>query len=468
MNTMRTIFSLFFCIFSGVLISSCGNHNKSTGGGGMMMSGETLNLTGSRQGHAVGFVDVDGDGMPDKVVGAPYAATTSNAAGAVLVYQGMEMGFSPAPTAVLTGDDNLGYSFTNVGNDFAVGAIHGDGDAVSLSGSVTIYRGGGNGQIIKKLSGEWPMDKFGFSLAAGDLNGDGVPDIVVGAPFNTNDPALYQSGAVYVFFGPAFTTSVALYASSSNKGLGWAVAAGDVNGDGIDDLVLGASGKVLVFYGSDPFAPSISTPDIIYTSAASGFGKALAVIGDIDGNAVSEIAIGAPNALVSLNTVTSRDVGSVYVVNGATPGTVNLDLTPAPPALITRLDGETLFSRFGLSITALGDIDGGGKPDFAVGAPMKDVDWNILSGTVYVFKGEDIAAGSPWAQTSAFTGMVNDQSYGVSLAAVMLSSGSHALLIGAPRSDADTGGTAMFDPATGQSVAGGSSGGASGGSGECH
>jgi hypothetical protein len=237
--------------------------------------------------------------------------STSGNTGAVLVYKGTATGFGTIPTTVLTGDDNLGYSFVNIGNDFAVGAIHGDGDDVSLSGSVTIYQGGGGGTIVKKLSGEWPLDKFGVSLASGDLNGDGTQDLVVGAPFNTNDPARYQAGAVYVFFGPGYTTSVKLYASP-NTGLGWAVATGDVNGDGIDDLLIATTGKVLVFYGSNAaFSPSINAPDISYTSAASGFGKALAVIGDIDGAAGWEIAIGAPNAVVSLNTVTSRDVGSV-------------------------------------------------------------------------------------------------------------------------------------------------------------
>jgi hypothetical protein len=469
--TTRILFVLLFlCVLLGVTAPGCGNSNKGSGD-----SQATLNLAGAKQGQAVGFVDVNGDGIADKVVGAPYAVTTSGNTGAVLVYKGTATGFSTIPTTVLTGDDNLGYSFVNIGNDFAVGAIHGDGDDVSLSGSVTIYQGGGGGTIVKKLSGEWPLDKFGVSLASGDLNGDGTQDLVVGAPFNTNDPSRYQAGAVYVFFGPGYTTSVKLYASSTNTGLGWAVATGDVNGDGIDDLLIAATGKVLVFYGSNAaFSPSINAPDITYTSAASGFGKALAVIGDIDGAAGWEIAIGAPNAVVSLNTVTSRDVGSVYLVsrgNGTTPINLDTAMTGTAGPLITRLDGESLFSRFGSSITALGDISSGGKPDFAVGAPQKDVTSNILSGTVYVFKGESIAAGSPWSNTSAFNGLISNQAYGTSLAAALLpgsTNTTNALLIGAPRSNAGTGGAAMVDPATGQSVAGGSSGGSTGGSGDCH
>jgi len=465
MKIKNLFFSLFLCILLGVAAHGCGKSNNGSD------SQATLDLTGAKQGQAVGFVDVDGDGIADKVVGAPYATTTSSRTGAVLVYKGASDGFSTIPTTVLTGDDNLGYSFTNIGNDFAIGAIHGDGEDVSLSGSVTIYKGGSNGQIVKKLSGEWPMDKFGLSLASGDLNGDGVPDLIAGAPFNTNDPALYQGGAVYVFFGPDYAAGVKLYASSLNSGLGWSVASGDVNGDGIDDLLISASGKALVFYGNNTaFAPNINLPDATFKSAAAGFGKAITVIGNINNSAGGEIAIGAPNAVVSLNTVTSRDVGSVYIVSVNSTTSVNLDTAPTVTTgpFITRLDGETLFSRFGSSITGLGVIGSGGKPDFAVGAPTKDVDWNMLSGTVYVFKGADVASGSPWANTSAFEGLVKNQAYGTSLAGGLLSGPTNALLIGAPRSNADTGGAAMVNPATGQSVAGGSSGGSSGGSGDCH
>jgi hypothetical protein len=170
MNTIRGFSTLLLFLVLLLTANSCGNHNKSTGGMTMIMS-EGLDLTGSKQGQSVGFADVDGDGIMDKIVGAPYASVTSDTTGVVLIYQGAGTGFSPAPTAVLTGDDNLGYSFADLGDvdgdgrsDYAVGAIHGDGEDVSLSGSVTIYKGGGNGQIIKKLSGEWPLDKFGLAL----------------------------------------------------------------------------------------------------------------------------------------------------------------------------------------------------------------------------------------------------------------------------------------------------------------
>ncbi|MDH4163941.1 MAG: FG-GAP-like repeat-containing protein [Nitrospirota bacterium] len=437
------------------------------------VSGPSVNLVGSKQGQAVGFADVDGDGIEDKIVGAPYAASPS-ATGAALVYTGTtSSGYGTTNSALLQGgDDNFGWAFVNMGDvdgdgiaDFAISAIHGSGDDpadTSLSGTVTIYKGGGNGRIIKKIGGDGPMDKFGYALAAGDVNGDGKPDLVVSAPFNTNDPNFYQKGAVYGYFAPDFASRIALYSSTSNSTLGLGVAAGDVNGDGVADLLMSSSGKVLVYFGGANFAPAIDSPDIALTSSASGFGKAIAVIGDLDGDGKREIAIGAPNAMIN----TYRDTGSVYIVKGSAAGAVSLNAPSA--SLVVRIDGAGLFSRFGASVTALGDVDNDGKPDFAVGAPMTDVTTssgqNILSGKVYLFKGKDIASTTTIANATEFEGLVKNQQFGTSLA----KSASGSLLIGAPRSNMDTGGVMMVDPATGQTVAGGSSGGATGGTGDCH
>ncbi len=413
-----------------------------------------VSLLNSKQGQSGGFVDVDGDGIDDKVVGAPYAATDSSS-GAVLVYRGDSAGaYSSAPTLALTGDDNLGFSFAGLGDvdgdgkgDFAVGAISGDGEDASLCGSVYIYKGGSNGQIIKKLTGEGAMDKFGISIASGDLNNDGSKDIIVGAPFNTNDPSLYQQGAVYLFFGPDFTSKLSLYASSTNKGLGWAVASGDVNGDGISDLLISASGKGLVYYGATGFNPAINSPSIAIFNSATGFGKSLAVIGDIDGVSGDEIAIGSPGATVNNN----RDTGSVYVIKGGTT------------TILAQMNGANLFDRFGSSVAPVPDMDGDSNPELVVGATTANSGPNYLSGRVYLFKSTGLL-GSTWPPSSAFDGNMKDQGYGTFLSPAR----SGKLLIGAPRSNMDTGGVSMVDLATGKMVPDGSSGGGGGGGGECH
>lgn len=432
-----------------------------------------VTLMGSKQGKAAGLADVDGDGIPDKVVGAPYATTSTNT-GAVLVYKGDSTGgFSSAPSSLLMGDDLFGSSFVNLpkaGNSdtekFAIGAIYGDGSDVSLSGSVSIYQGGNSGpHLVAKLAGEGPMDRFGFSIAAGDLDGDGYTDIIVGAQYNTPSPALYQQGAVYVYFGPGFTRSIALHASSANKGLGWAVASGDINGDGKADLLISASGKVLAYYGGASFASgssapvTVDSPDLTIKSADAGFGKTISVLGDVNGDGAAEIAIGAPNAVVGGN----RDTGTVSIVKGTATGTVDLGAVSPPADLIVKINGLNLFDRFGSSVVPVGDIDGDGKADFAVSATLADVNFNDISGRVYLFKGKDISSSTTLANSTAFNGSMIDQSYGTFLAPA----GTGRLLIGAPTANMNTGSVFMVDLATGQVVTGGSSGGSSGGGLDC-
>lgn len=467
---------------------SQGSSSVETVNDGSMASSvmEGVTLMGSKQGQSGGFVDVDGDGIDDKVVGAPYA-TTDSAIGAVLVYKGDSTGgFSSAPTLVLTGDDNFGYSFANIGDvdgdgksDFAIGAISGSGDSdgdgvddVSLSGSVTVFKGGGNGQVIRKIAGDEAMDKFGVSLAAGDLNGDGYPDLIVGAPFNTPSASFYQQGAVYIYWGNSstdtdFTTRTKISASSSISGLGWAVATGNVNNDSYSDLVIAAGRKALVFYGGSTFDTAADLTIDAYNSGdkTSDTFKSLAVV-DLDGDGKGEVVAGAPNATVN----STSNVGTVVIVKGTATGTVTVgtaQVPQAPASLIARINGTSLFDRFGASFAVVPNMESSETPalsELVVGATTaNDYGTNYLSGRVYLFKSGS-RSGSTWTASSVFNGTTKDQSYGYFLAPA----GGTKLLIGAPRSNMDTGGVSMVDLATGEVVAGGSSGGGGGGGGDCH
>jgi len=456
-------------VFLFLVLVSMVAHSWAGGGADVTAGGEArLDLTGSRQGQAVGFADVDGDGIDDKLVGAPFANLSSRT-GAVLVYKGDAAGYGSQPAMIMRGDENYGYTLANLGdvdgdgkNDFAVGAISGSGAEAaeaSLSGTVSIYKGGSRGQLIRKVAGDGPLDKFGMSLAAGDLNNDGYNDLIVGAPFHTPAPSLYQQGAVYVYLGPDFKTRMALTAAKTNSGLGWAVTVGDMNGDDIPDLLIAASGKVLGFYGGSSFAPTLNSPDVTIGSSAAGFGKAMAVIGDVDGDGKKEIALGAPQATVNKQ----RDRGSVFIVKGGTGRrTVNLDAAPAD--LICRIDGGGLFHRFGAALSPVGDGNGEAQPGLAVGAPLADGDPGDLAGKVYFFRGKDISPATTLAAGRSLNGMVKNQAYGTALAAGRKGQ----LLIGGPSSTGGTGGVALVDVSAGDAVTGGSSGGSEGAGDACH
>ena len=455
-------------LFTLMFIGCAGGTDSGSTGSSNPTAG--VDLTLGKSGQSGGFVDVDGDEITDKVIGAPSASKDSNM-GIALVYKGSSSSNKSYKTeyassyTTITGDNSFGFSFVNLGDvdgdskeDFAVGAIYGDGENVSMSGAVHIYKGGSNGQIIKKVSGEVPMDRFGMSIASGDLNGDGKNDIIIGAPFNTNDPSLYQSGAVYVYFAPDFSTSVSLHASSTNKGLGWQVASGDINNDNVPDLLISASGKVLGYYGGTSFAPSIDSPNVTISSSASGVGKTIAVIGDIDNDGYKEIVIGAPNATINSN----RDTGSIYIIKGGT-GMRTISLNSATADQIVRIDGTALFDRFGASIAVV-DADGDNMIDIAVGSPTADADGNVMAGKVYLLKGKDINSTTTLSNATAFHGTVKYQGYGAFIA----SAPDHHLLVGMPMSNKYNGDVTVVDLAAGSSTTGGSGGTTGGGDDDHH
>ncbi|MFG1944315.1 hypothetical protein [Nonomuraea sp. NPDC048826] len=331
--------------------------------------------------------DFDGDGRPDLAVGAPY---DDRRAGSVTVLYG-----SGREQRLVQDDPEPGDAF---GAALAVG--HFDGDrcadlAVGVpdefvgervpgadgNGVVLLYHGSRGGlRPGQKLSLAGPSsDRFGAALAAGDLDGDGRDELAVGAP------GLGRGGGVTVYWmkgrEPYRITQRSGWvrqAARATDGWGETLATGDFDGDGRDELVVGApadtvtkdgQGSVTVLDPRRRRAVRVTQSSPGVTGAAEkwdAFGAALAT-GDFDGDGRDDLAIGVPGeGLTAGQRAMDYGDGALHVLHGTRNG-----LRGARSEMWTQrlLKGEPrYYDRFGTSLAA-GDFDGDGNDDLAVGVP---------------------------------------------------------------------------------------------------
>jgi hypothetical protein len=229
-------------------------------------------------------------------------------------------------------------------------------------------------------------DEIGFATAVGDVNGDGVGDVVVGAPLrNASGPS---SGAVEVFFGPVEGETIASGDAdvrlTGQSGIDWAgnsLAVADVNADGTHDLVVGAprtdrtadnAGTVYVVYGGSDLGGEISLAEAdarVDGVEAGGLAGYTVAAGNVTGDAAADLVVGAPR--------TGEDRGTVYVVDGADVGP-NASVDDATAAF----DGEGPDSEAGWGVAVARNVTGDG-PDVVVGARRDDTAGNN-AGAAYV------------------------------------------------------------------------------------
>jgi len=410
------------------------------GGGNQENVLGTWHAPGTTLGMSGGLFDLDQDGRTEVLVGAP-GARLGRAIGGVFVFDPRENGKLRLSQTLQAGD-STGFSYTSIRDPgggkggFAIGAVNA-GRGVPLSGQVFAYLRGDLDQPVR-LAGEVTFDRFGFSLASGDLNGDGAADLVVGAPFHSLSPSLYQKGAVYVFFGPSLDTSTRVKLSgTATDTIGFSIATGDVNGDGVDDLLLEGTSRVLGFYGTKgAFSPSANLPDLIIKSSATGFGRAIVVADDVDDDSYNEVAVGAYRAAVA----GANETGSVFLVKGG-GGTRTVDLNVASPSLLARVDGLRA-SQFGSALGTAADLDGDGRRELVVGAVHADSERYRSTGRVWVLKSTAVAGPDPFSTALVLDGDAPDMHFGAFVAA---DATGRQLLVGAPTERGNRGGFYRFD-----------------------
>ena len=330
-----------------------------------------------------GGLDLNGDGVSDFLVGAPKASIVEQRAGRVEARSGVS-GELIYTINGLNANEEFGSSIAAIGDvnldgrdDFAVGAPNAPAGLINEVGRVTIHSGV-NGSILHSISGSGSSDHFGFDVAsAGDVTGDGRDDVVAGSLF----------GGVKVISG---STGAVVHTIDGSSGdiYGRSVdSIADLNGDGVRDLIIGASEE-------DFFSPGVGYVDVVsgvsgsslfsVTGESTGdrFGWDVAVVGDWDGDGTEDFAA---SALPTGSTTNSY----VRILSGLTQ------------AVLFELHGGFASDDYGTSLTGLGDTTGDGRIELAIGAPSADSNGSS-SGYVQVYSSGVAACGDvyQYCQTS--------------------------------------------------------------------
>ncbi|RIL06896.1 MAG: hypothetical protein DCC71_04965 [Proteobacteria bacterium] len=382
--------------------------------------------------------DVNGDGYEDVIVGAPFFEDGEASEGAAFVFHG--------------GPNGLGNG--------------------SAAGAATV------------LQGDQDDARFGVAVAsAGDVDADGYDDVVVGS--GGWDGGQTDEGAAFVFLGGPFgvasggtaTADATLQGDAANARLGSAVAgAGDVDGDGYDDVVAGGrlyqsqgdqsnEGVALIFRGGPNGVASggFATAHARLQSDVAGafFGDAVAGAGDVNGDGYDDVLVGATR----FSGPEVRE-GAAFLFQGSAAGIAD----GGPATAAARLESDQVDAWFGASVAAAGDVNGDGYADIAVGAPQWD-GGAANEGAAFVWLGgpAGIASGSASSAAARLEGDQVDQTQpgggvrGVQLGSALAGGDANAdgyddVLAGAPYYDAgqvDEGAAFLFRGGPGAIASGG-------------
>jgi hypothetical protein len=378
-----------------------------------------------------GAGDVNGDGYADFIVGAYGNDSAGDNAGRAYVYSGLT-GYLLYIFDGEAAYDYFGYSVSGAGDvngdgfdDLIVGAYDNSAGGI-LAGRAYVYSGQ-SGALLWTFTGKAAGEYFGYSVSgAGDVNNDGYADLIVGA--YENDAGGHNAGRAYVYSGKTGDTLFTITGESANDQLGYSVSgSGDVNGDGYADLIVGAPGYFTGGVNTGrAYIYSGLTEDTLFTiigSMGSQFGYSVSGAGDVNGDGYPDLIVGEPygysvgRASVYsgptgdlLNTFTGEAADDRFGLSVSGAGDVNndgyADLIVGAPFndergsragkayiysgesgdILFTLLGESADNLYGISVSGVGDLDGNGFDEVIVGAHF----YNNYSGRAYVYSSSSL------------------------------------------------------------------------------
>ena len=449
------------------------------------LTGETAS---DQAGYAVSSAgDVNADGYADILIGAPFH---NGGAGAAYLVYGKAGGISAlnlsaSTTVKFSGSasgDGAGGDVAALGDvnkdgfaDFAIAAPSND-DGGANAGAVYILYGQStaladmtlNSTNTVELTGQSASDTAGHAVAgAGDVNGDGYDDLLIGA--NGNDVTAGNAGAVYLVYGQASalsdgalnnSTMTRYVGEAGSDNLGIAVGgAGDVNGDGFDDILMGAhgndggasnAGAAYLVYGRSAALASatVNASQVIKLSGEASndlTGIDVSGAGDVNADGYSDFVVGSYS-----NDSNVSNGGAAYLVYGQATALTSQTLSAATT---TKLSGEAADDAAGFSVASAGDVNNDGYSDVLVGAYLQEAA-AADAGAAYLVYGQSTVIADAILNAStaiSFTGDTANDQAGWNVAAAGDVNGDHYsdILIGAILDDtsaADAGTAYLIQP----------------------
>ena len=354
-------------------------------------------------GHLASAGDVDGDGLPDLLIGDQRYTDSLDNQGAAWLVRGYEL------------------------------------EAWRAAGTTP------DPPVYARFVGEREDDEAGNAMAAGDLNGDGYDDMVIGA-WRANEAGTY-AGAVYLIHGPVSGGEHSLAdadikllpagASHAYAGISLDVV-GDLDEDGTDDLLIGcyladhikapSAGAAYLFTGPVTASAELSTAYATMWGEEEGdrAGYSVAGAGDVDGDGLVDLLVSA------ISVDGDQPVqGAVYVVTHLPSGDVSLADADA------KLLGEGRNDAAGTSVDGAGDVDGDGLDDILIGVPGVDRGARVSVGSAYLITATPSGSQSLYSADAVLSGMMEGAETGASVAGIgdVNADGFDDFLVGAPEAE---------------------------------